>query len=59
MYSSKACAVYFRGQKAYDRCMKELRKKWKSYGRVAGKISLKQTSEEERYFMRKLFNFLF
>lgn len=48
MYSSKACAVYFRGQKAYERCMKELRKKWKSYGRVAGKISLKQTSEEER-----------
>ncbi len=48
MYSSKECAAYLKGQKAYDRCLKELRKKWKSYGRAAGKITLTQTSEEER-----------
>lgn len=48
MYSRIECAAYFKGQKAYDRCMKELKKKWKSYGRAAGKITLERTSEEER-----------
>lgn len=28
--------------------MKQLRKKWESYGRIAGSITLKNTSEEER-----------
>ena len=28
--------------------MKELRKKWESYGRIAGSITLKKTSEDER-----------
>lgn len=28
--------------------MKELLKKWKSYGKTAGRITLKQTTEEER-----------
>lgn len=48
MYSNKECAAYLKGQTAYDRCLKELRKKWKSYGRAAGRITLTQTSEEER-----------
>jgi len=28
--------------------LKNLEKKWKSYGKAAGRITLKQTSEEER-----------
>lgn len=42
------CAKYFKSQKAYQGCMKELRKKWKSFGKVAGRITLKDTTEEER-----------
>lgn len=42
------CAEYFKSQKAYQRCMKELQKKWKSFGRVAGRITLKDTTEKER-----------
>ena len=48
MNSNRECAEYFRNQKVYDRCFQELWKKWRSYGRVAGKITLKETSEQER-----------
>lgn len=48
MSSNTECAEYFKGQKAYQRCMGELRKKWKSFGKVAGRITLKDTAEEER-----------
>lgn len=48
MCNNKKCAEYFKSQSAYDRCFKELRKKWKSYGKAAGTIALRQTSEEER-----------
>ena len=48
MNNEKECAVYFRMQKGYHRCMEELWKKWRSYGRAAGKITLRHTSEEER-----------
>lgn len=48
MCSNRECAAYFKQQKAYDRCFLELKKKWKSYGRAAGRITLSQTSEEER-----------
>lgn len=48
MYSNKECAEYFKSQQAYHRCFEELRRKWKSYGRAAGRITLKQTSEKER-----------
>ena len=46
--NNRECAEYFKGQKAYRRCFQELLKKWKSYGKVAGRISLKNTSEEEK-----------
>ena len=46
--NNRECAEYFKGQKAYRRCFQELLKKWKSYGKAAGRISLKNTSEEER-----------
>lgn len=48
MCNNKECANYFKSQRAYHRCFEELRKKWESYGKAAGRITLKQTSEEER-----------
>ena len=48
MNNDRECAAYFRSRKAYERCMKELLKKWKSYGKTAGMITLNQTTEEER-----------
>lgn len=48
MNNNKACAEYFKGNPAYRRCFQEFEKKWKSYGRVTGSITLKNTSEEER-----------
>lgn len=48
MSNNTECAEYFKSRKAYQRCMKELRKKWKSFGKAAGRITLKDTTEEER-----------
>lgn len=48
MSNNTECANYFKSQKVYQRCMKELRKKWKSYGKVAGRVTLKDTTVEER-----------
>ena len=48
MNNNEACAEYFKGNLAYQRCFREFEKKWKSYGRVTGSITLKNTSEEER-----------
>lgn len=48
MNNSQECVEYFRCRDAYHRCFQELWKKWRSYGRVAGRITLKDTSEEER-----------
>lgn len=48
MCNNKECANYFKNQRAYHRCFEEFRKKWESYGKAAGRITLKQTSEEER-----------
>lgn len=33
---------------AYKRCFTELRKKWENYGKIAGRITLKQASDEEK-----------
>lgn len=48
MCNNTECAAYFRGQSAYDRCFLELRKKWRSYGKTAGRITLKNATDEER-----------
>ena len=48
MNNNKACAAYFKDNPAYRRCFSEFEKKWKTYGRVTGVITLKHTSEEER-----------
>lgn len=46
--NDQACAEYFKSQKAYQRCFQELWKKWRSYGKPAGRITLKHASDEER-----------
>ena len=46
--NDQACAEYFKNQKTYQRCFRELWKKWRSYGKPAGRITLKHTSGEER-----------
>ena len=48
MSNNTECAAFFKGQAAYQRCFLELRKKWRSYGKVAGSITLRETTEEER-----------
>lgn len=48
MNNNEACAAYFKENPAYRRCFSEFEKKWKTYGRVTGIITLKHTSEEER-----------
>lgn len=48
MSNNTECAKYFKNKKAYHRCMEEFRKKWKSLGKVAGRITLRDTNEEER-----------
>ena len=48
MCNNRECATYLKKNSAYSRFMKELRKKWESYGRIAGSITLKKTSEDER-----------
>lgn len=48
MSSEKQCAEYFRSRPEYKRCFEALWKKWRSYGRAAGKITLNQASVEER-----------
>lgn len=45
---SGECALYLKSRKGYGRCMEQLRKKWKTYGRAAGTIELPDASEEER-----------
>ncbi len=48
MNRNRECAEYFKGQAAYRRCFQALWKKWRSYGKPAGRIVLKQASDEER-----------
>lgn len=49
------CIGYFQGQQGFRRCFLEMRKKWKSYGKAAGRIKIKSASEEEK---RAIGNFL-
>ena len=48
MCNSKQCANYLKKNEAYKRCFIELRKKWETYGKVAGRITLKNASDEEK-----------
>lgn len=55
MSNSKACADYFKQKKGYDRCFRQMRKKWESYGRAAGQIVLSSATEEERRALTGIF----
>lgn len=48
MNNSRECAEYFKNLKESNRCFRELWRKWRSYGRAAGQITMKETSQEER-----------
>lgn len=48
MSNNNACAKYLKQNTAYNRCMKELQKKWQSHGRIAGNIVLKSASDAEK-----------
>lgn len=48
MNNNEACAAYFKENPTYRRCFLEFEKKWKSYGKVKGNITLNNTSAEER-----------
>ncbi len=48
MSNNRECAAYFKSKPEYHRCLAELRKKWISYGRAAGVITLKNCTEEEK-----------
>ena len=48
MCNNRECADYLKKNAVYGRCMEELRKKWESYGRITGRITLEKASEQER-----------
>lgn len=48
MCNNKECAGYLKKNGAYSRLMRELRKKWESFGRTAGSVTLKNAAEAER-----------
>lgn len=48
MSNNKECARYFKSRSEYQRAFRELRNKWKSYGKVSGNIVLHHASEDER-----------
>lgn len=59
MNNNEACAAYFKENPAYRRCFLEFEKKWKTYGRVTGIITLKHTSEEERRAITRILGKVF
>ena len=44
----RACAAYFRKDRGFDRCFREMCRKWKSYGKPAGNIRISAATEEEK-----------
>ena len=48
MNNKEECGLYFKSQPEYDRIFKEMRKKWESLGRTAGKVILTKGTEEEK-----------
>lgn len=48
MSSREECGLYFRNQPEYGRIFKEMRKKWESLGRTAGRVTLAGGTEGEK-----------
>ena len=42
----KTCAEYLRSKPELERCIRQLKKKWLSFGKVTGNIILKNASEQ-------------
>ena len=59
MNNNRECAEYFKRHPAYRRCFLQLRKKWESYGRIAGSVVLRNASEEEKYELGGLLGQIF
>lgn len=47
------CVRYFKEQQGFDRCFLEMRKKWKTYGKIAGRVRIKSATEEEKSVIGK------
>lgn len=47
MSNSAECAKFFKSRPEYERCFLALRKKWESYGRAAGRITLTDAPDGE------------
>ena len=50
----KECAAYFKGQPAWQRLFAEMRKKWETYGKASGRITLSDGTEAEREVIVKV-----
>lgn len=50
-----ACKKYFAGNRGYQRAFELMRKKWRQYGRIAGRVILKDPSSEEREALEGFF----
>lgn len=48
MNNNAECAQYLRSRLGFHRLLLEFRKKWKTYGKVTGTVTLKNVSSEER-----------
>lgn len=59
MNNVKACAKYFHSIPAWNRMMKEMRKKYKSYGRVSGFVILNDANRLECEATQKFFGTYF
>lgn len=57
MEQAKVCSAYFRKQKEFDRCFLLMREKWRSYGRTAGQVILKDSTPGERAALEGLFGY--
>ena len=48
MSSKEECGQYFKSQPEYRRIFEEMRRKWESLGRTAGKVTLARGTEKEK-----------
>ncbi len=49
------CAAYFRRDRGFQRAFEQMRKKWKSYGRCAGVVTLHDATKQEQAAIGKFF----
>lgn len=54
MSNEAECAAYFKSHPEWDRCFKLMRRKWESYGRTGGRVTLPQAKEAERKAIQKV-----